>query len=57
MFVTASNVVTGVFVTVSTAVTGVFVTDETVPFDKDHLIAQIEAGGGVVLEKFDLDLV
>ena len=45
------------FVTVSTAVTGVFVTDETVPFDKDHLIAQIEAGGGVVLEKFDLDLV
>ena len=36
---------------------GGFVTDETVPFDKDHLITQIEAGGGVVLEKFDLDVV
>ena len=45
------------FVTASNVVTGVFVTDEVVPFDKDHLIAQIEAGGGVVLEKFDLDLV
>ena len=31
--------------------------DVDVAYDKEHLITQIEAGGGVVLDKFDLNLV
>ena len=34
-----------------------FVEEETVPFDKDYLVEQIEAGGGRHLPKFDLDEV
>ena len=31
--------------------------DVDVAYDKEHLITQIEAGGGVILDKFDLNLV
>lgn len=34
-----------------------FYFQEEVPFDKDHIRAQIMAGGGVVLSKYDKDAV
>ena len=33
------------------------VEEENIPFDKEHIKAQIEGGGGVVLDKFVLRLV
>ena len=36
---------------------GIWSEEEEVPFDKQHLEAQIKAGGGVVLERLDVKQV